>query len=503
MILCILDGWGLRPAASDNAIANAMTPNWDHILKNWSHTQLQASEEYVGLPAGQMGNSEVGHMNLGAGRVVLQDLPRINTAVANGTLDANHKIKSLCYSLKETKGTCHLMGLLSPGGVHSHQDHMVALARLVASEGIPVKVHAFLDGRDTPPQSAIPFLKEFEEACGTDLPIEIATICGRYYAMDRDQRWERTQAAYEALVEAKGITANSAVQAVEYAYADKITDEFVEATVIGDYTGIHNRDGLLMANFRADRARQLLNALCDPEFEGFVRQKRPQFKASLGMVSYSTQLDAYVSPIFPPLPLNNTLGEIVSEYGLNQLRAAETEKYAHVTFFFSGGREPPFTGEERLLVPSPKVSTYDQQPEMSALPLTNQIIDTLERKIFDLVVVNYANTDMVGHTGNQNATIKAVETVDHCLGKLEKWILKKKGLLLITADHGNAEVMQDPETGEPHTAHTCQPVPFVLIGNGYKYAQLNPGTLADVAPTILTLMGLEIPRTMTGTNLLK
>ncbi|MEN8236678.1 MAG: 2,3-bisphosphoglycerate-independent phosphoglycerate mutase [Pseudomonadota bacterium] len=498
VILCILDGWGIRPPARDNAITNARTPNWNRLLKNWPHTQLQASAEHVGLPAGQMGNSEVGHMNLGAGRVVPQTLPRINAAITEGTLSQNLRINNLCHNLKEKQGTCHLMGLLSPGGVHSHQDHLLALARLIASKDVPVKVHAFLDGRDTPPQSAIPFIKEFEDACGRQLPIQIATVTGRYYAMDRDRRWERTEAAYQALVEAKGIAADSALQAVEQAYTKETTDEFIKPTIIGDYAGIRDGDGLLMANFRADRARQLLSALCGPDFKGFVRQTRPKLNINLGLVEYSTQLNEYMPPIFSPIQLQHTLGAVVSEYGFNQLRAAETEKYAHVTFFFNGGREPHFTGEDRLLVPSPKVSTYDHQPEMSALPLTNQLIEAMERKVYDLVVVNYANTDMVGHTGNQNATMKAVETVDRCLGKLEKWILEKKGLLIITADHGNAEIMQDPKTGKAHTAHTCQPVPCMLIGNGYKYTQLKPGVLADVAPTILHLMGLEIPRVMTG-----
>ncbi len=502
LVLCILDGWGHRQPAVDNAISSAHTPNWDRMLQKWPHTLLQASEEHVGLPKGQMGNSEVGHTNLGAGRVVLQNLPRINKAVADDSLKDTHILQQYCQRLQRTRGTSHLCGLLSPGGVHSHINHIIALAHIIAKENIPVIIHGFLDGRDTPPQSAEVFLNDLQTACAAFPQITIGTISGRYYAMDRDQRWDRVKQAYGAIVNAQGPRAPSPQAALHDNYQKQITDEFVIPTIIGDYQGIRDGDGLLMANFRADRARQILAALCDPEFTRSERSKTINFAARVGMVEYSMALNRFLSPLFPPINLFNTLGEIIAQQGLNQLRIAETEKYAHVTFFFNGGREEPFVGEDRLLIPSPQVATYDLQPAMSAHRLTSQLIEAMQQKDYALIVVNYANTDMVGHTGDQQATQQAVETVDQCLGQLEQAVLTKGGTLLITADHGNAEVMLNAKTGNPHTAHTCEPVPFVLVAEQYKNAKLHSGKLADVAATILKLMEIYQPKDMTGVSLL-
>ena len=503
VVLCVLDGWGHRPDAENNAIALADTPVWDRLMASEPHSLIEASSDDVGLPAGQMGNSEVGHMSLGAGRIVLQDLPRIDRALADGSLSANPVLGDLVARLGESGGACHLMGLMSPGGVHSHQKHMAAVAREIAGRGVPVRVHAFLDGRDTPPSSARGFLDRFAADIAGVEGIAIATVSGRYYAMDRDRRWERVSRAYEAMVAAGGETAADAHAALAAAHDRGETDEFVTPTVIDGYAGMADGDGVLMANFRADRAREIVAALVDPDFDGFARARVVRFAAAGGMTGYSAGLNRFLTTLFPAVGLEGTLGEVVAGAGRTQLRIAETEKYAHVTFFFNGGEEAPFPGEERILVPSPKVATYDLKPEMSAYEVTDRLVGEIGAGRFDLIVANYANGDMVGHTGDLDATIRAVEAVDACLGRLVEAVAGAGGALIITADHGNAEKMHDGETAQPHTAHTSNPVPFVLACTGSAATKLRDGRLADVAPTVLALMGLPRPREMTGVSLLE
>jgi 2,3-bisphosphoglycerate-independent phosphoglycerate mutase len=502
LVLCILDGWGERSDGADNAIERAKTPVWHALMRRWPHAHLDASEHYVGLPDGQMGNSEVGHTNLGAGRVVLQDLPRIDAAIADGSLANLPALRDFSAKLKATGGTAHVMGLMSPGGVHSHQHQIAALAAILAEGGLPVAVHAFLDGRDTPPKSATGYLRQFESDVAGHGDVRIATVCGRYYAMDRDKRWDRVEKAYRLLVAGEGEHADDAVKAVDAAYARGETDEFVLPTAIGDYPGMKIGDGILFANFRADRIREIAGALLDPGFAGFARAKRVDFAAAVGLVEYSEELNRFLATLFPPEDLSETFGEIVADAGLTQLRIAETEKYAHVTFFFNGGRETVFPGEERILVPSPKVATYDKQPEMSAFELTDKVVAAIRSGRFDVVVLNYANTDMVGHTGDLAAAMKAVEAVDSCLGRLSAAVEAAGGTLVITADHGNAEMMRDPATGEPHTAHTLNPVPFIVVNPPGAIARLDNGRLADVAPTLLAILGLPQPKAMTGHSLI-
>ena len=502
VVLCILDGWGDRADPADNAIADAKTPVWHELLRRWPHAKLDASEHYVGLPDGQMGNSEVGHTNLGAGRVVMQDLPRIDKAIADGSLAKLPALGDFIGKVKAGGGTAHVMGLLSPGGVHSHQHQIAALANILADAGLPVAVHAFLDGRDTRPKSAVGYLKQFAADVAGSRGVRIATVAGRYYAMDRDKRWDRVEKAYRMLTEAAGEHAADAVKAVEAAYGRGESDEFVLPTAVGDYAGVKDGDGVFFANFRADRIREIAGALLDPGFSGFVRGRRIAFAAALGLTEYSEELNRFLATLFPPEDLRETFGEVVAEAGLTQLRIAETEKYAHVTFFFNGGRETVFPGEERILVPSPKVATYDLQPEMSAPEVTDKVVAAIGSGRFDVVVLNYANTDMVGHTGDLAAAIKAVETVDGCLGRLASAVEQAGGTLVITADHGNAEMMRDPETGEPHTAHTLNPVPFVMVNAPGAVARLDNGRLADVAPTLLEILGLPKPVAMTGHSLI-
>lgn len=503
VVLCILDGWGHRADRADNGILQARTPSWDRILASSPHALLQASELFVGLPKGQMGNSEVGHMNIGAGRVVLQDLPRIDQAIADGSLAANKQLAAFGAKLKKSGGTAHLIGLLSPGGVHSHQDHIAALAGMLAKAGVRVAVHAFLDGRDTPPRSAAEYLAKFlADVRGNDT-VELATVSGRYYAMDRDKRWDRVEKAYAALVEGRGETAETGRAAIDRAYAAGQSDEFVLPTVISGYSGMKDGDGVICANFRADRVREILAALLDPAFAGFPRSRIVHFAAAAGLTEYSAELNPLLATLFPPEELGETFGEIVAHAGLHQLRIAETEKYAHVTFFFNGGQEAQFPGEERILVPSPKVATYDLQPEMSAPELTDRLVEAIGSGRFDVVVVNYANTDMVGHSGDLAAAIKAVEAVDACLGRLAAAVESAGGALLVTADHGNAEMMRDPRTGQPHTAHTTNPVPVVLFNAPQGVLGLEDGRLADIAPTLLAVLGLAQPAAMTGRSLLR
>jgi 2,3-bisphosphoglycerate-independent phosphoglycerate mutase len=502
VVLCILDGWGERPDAADNAITQAKTPVWHRLMARWPHSHLNASEHYVGLPDGQMGNSEVGHTNLGAGRVVMQDLPRIDEAVATGKLAEMPPLAEFIARVKAKSGTAHVLGLMSPGGVHSHQNQIAALCRILASAGLKVAMHAVLDGRDTPPKSALGYLRQFKADTDGAGNIAVATVSGRYYAMDRDKRWDRVEKAYLTLTEAAGHQALDPLAAVEAAYARGETDEFVLPTAIADRGGMANGDGLLLANFRADRIREIGAALLDPGFSGFARNKMVAFSNALGLVEYSEELNRFLATLFPPENLEDTFGEVVSRAGLTQLRIAETEKYAHVTFFFNGGRETVFPGEERILVPSPKVATYDKQPQMSAPEVTDKVVAAIQSGKFDVVVLNYANTDMVGHTGLIDAAEHAVEAVDRSLGRLAQAVEAAGGTLIITADHGNAEMMRDPETGEPHTAHTLNPVPFVVVNAPAAVRAVANGRLADVAPTLLGLLGLPQPAAMTGRSLI-
>ena len=501
VILCILDGWGHRDETADNAIALADTPTWDRLSATCPRALLATSGLSVGLPDGQMGNSEVGHMNLGAGRVVMQDLPRIDSAVADGSLAANPVLTSAIQSVKTAGGCFHLMGLVSPGGVHSHQDHLAALARTVAAAGVPVKVHAFLDGRDTPPSSAKGFMAKFlDDIAGAD--IQVATVSGRYYAMDRDKRWDRVQLAFDAMMAGSAPGQPDALSAIQASYDQGKTDEFMLPVTIGGYRGMQDGDGLLMGNFRADRAREILHALVDPAFDGFARAKTVSFAARLGLTEYSKDLAKLLVTLFPPESLSNLLGEVVSQAGLTQLRIAETEKYAHVTFFFNGGREQVYDGEDRILVPSPKVATYDLQPEMSAPEVADRMAEAIESGKYDLIVANFANGDMVGHTGILEAAMQAARTIDSCLAKLEASVRKAGGTMLVTADHGNAEMMTDPDTRQPHTAHTTGPVDVLLVNPPAGVSALKDGRLADVAPTILALLGLPQPADMSGKPLL-
>ena len=498
VVLCILDGWGYRAERADNSICLAQTPAWHRFMAEAPQAYLKASELYVGLPHGQMGNSEVGHTNIGAGRVVMQDLPRIDQAIADGSFARNPALAKFIGALKKSSGTAHVMGLVSPGGVHSHQNHIATLARLLSDAGLKVAIHAFLDGRDTPPQSAESYLASLQADVAHLKGVEIATVSGRYYAMDRDKRWDRLEKAYHALIDGDGERAPDAGSAVARSYAAGKTDEFAVPTVIGAYSGMKDGDGVAMGNFRADRAREILTALLDPGFSGFPCKRIVKFAAALGLTEYSTELNRFVAAMFPPEDLADTFGEVVARAHLTQLRIAETEKYAHVTFFFNGGREAEFAGESRILVPSPKVATYDLKPEMSAYEVTDKLIEAIDSGRFDVIVVNYANTDMVGHSGNLGATIKAVEAVDRCLDRLSQAVTRAGGTLLITADHGNAEMMRDPETGAPHTAHTLSPVPIVLVNPPAGVVGLTDGRLADVAPTLLALLGLPQPAAMTG-----
>ena len=504
VMLLILDGWGYREKITpDNAIENGHTPNWHRLLKENPHCFVETSGLAVGLPEGQMGNSEVGHTNLGAGRVVMQDLPKIDQAVKDGSLAKKEALTNMIESLKASKGTCHLMGLMSPGGVHSMQSHILALAKIVSAAGIPVKVHAFLDGRDTPPASAAEYLAQFEKDIAGLPNVKIATIEGRFYAMDRDKRWDRIEKAYDNMVLADGKRFATVAEAIQASYGEKVTDEFVVPVVVGDYQGMKDGDAVLMANFRADRAREILYALCDKEFAGFSRKKVIRFCAHVGMTEYSVDHNRFMKTIFPPEALVNILGEVVSNHGLTQLRIAETEKYAHVTFFFNGGEEKEFKGEERILVASPKVATYDLKPEMSVYEVTEKLVKAIEDKRFDVIICNFANGDMVGHTGIMEAALKAVAAVDECLGKVEKAIKEVGGVLLVTADHGNCEKMVDENTGQPYTAHTVGKVQLVLVNDQNKVQELKDGRLADIAPTMLELLGIEQPKEMTGTSLLK
>ncbi len=502
VVLCVLDGWGWRDDDRDNAIRLADTPNFDRLWRDMPHAFLDTSGIDVGLPGGQMGNSEVGHLNLGAGRVINQDIRRIDAAIEDNSLASNEVLSRFIGGLKASGGVCHLMGLISPGGVHSHQDQIAALAGIVSAAGVPVAIHAFLDGRDTPPRSADGFMKDFIAALDGMAKVSIKTVTGRFYAMDRDKRWERVAQAYNAIVSAKGNRSTDPLATIAASYTADTGDEFVLPSVIGDYTGMADGDGILMGNFRSDRAREILMAVLDPDFDGFDRSRTVSIAAAAGLVEYSDTLAGWMEAIFPPVTLEAIFPELVSQVGLRQFRIAETEKYAHVTFFFNGGQETPYPGEDRALIPSPKVMTYDLQPEMSAQEVTDRLVEAIGSGKYDFIFVNYANPDMVGHTGILPAAITAIETVDVCLGRLEKAVGTAGGALLITADHGNAETMTDPDTGEPMTSHTTNPVPVILTSTADAHHPIRNGRLADVAPTLLALMGLERPEQMTGRSLL-
>lgn len=508
MTLVILDGWGIRDTKENNAIHLANTPHYDQWLRECPHARVETCAGHVGLPDGQMGNSEVGHTNLGAGRIVYQDFTRINLAVKNRSIHANAALNATIDKAKKAGGAIHLMGLLSPGGVHSHTDHFLAVVEAAHTLGLEkIYIHGFLDGRDTPPRSALEYIQDFEKDLKKIGAGRIVSLSGRYWVMDRDKRWERVVKAYDMLTQGSGETAKTATEGVQKAYQRNENDEFVLPTVVGDGDGhrtrVQNGDAILMMNFRADRVREISHAFLDPAqgeaaFKGFERRSLPKLSAYFTLTQYEEGLKG-VEIGFPPENLNRILGEEISKAGLKQLRAAETEKYAHVTYFFNGGEEKEFPGEDRLLIPSPKVATYDLKPEMSAPELTDAVIQRIESGQYDLVILNYANPDMVGHTGIMTAAIKAIETVDHCLGRVAAAVRKMGGEMLITSDHGNADCMLEESTGQPHTAHTNNPAPLVYIGRpGVKIAN---GALCDVAPTVLTLMGLPQPKEMTGKSL--
>jgi 2,3-bisphosphoglycerate-independent phosphoglycerate mutase len=507
LVLLILDGFGERAAAPDNAIAVADMPRWRGLLATSPHTTLDASERAVGLPAGQMGNSEVGHLNIGAGRVVYQDLTRIDLAIADGSFAKNPALDAAVAAAARNGSTLHVMGLVSPGGVHSHERHIAAMIELAGRppSGQPaprIHVHAFLDGRDTPPRSAAPSLALVEAACAKVAGARIATVSGRYYAMDRDKRWDRVEAAYDAIVDGHAAyRADSAAAALAAAYARGETDEFVKPTVVvegGTPARMEDGDVVVFMNFRADRARQLTRALTDPAFDGFARKRLPRLANFTCLTRYADEFDA-LPVAFAPQTVRRGFGEVIAGRGLQQLRIAETEKYAHVTYFFNGGVEDVYPGEDRILVPSPKVATYDQKPEMSAYEVTDKLVAAIAGGKYDAIVCNYANGDMVGHTGRIDASVKAVETLDACIGRVVDATRAAGGEVLITADHGNVEMLDDPVTGQPHTAHTLNLVPFVYVG---RRATLAPrGALQDIAPTMLALMGIPQPAEMTGHSL--
>jgi 2,3-bisphosphoglycerate-independent phosphoglycerate mutase len=502
VILIILDGFGINPKREGNAVANASTPNLDALLRNYPNSRLSMSGEDVGLPAGQMGNSEVGHMILGAGRIVYQDLTLIHKDIDDGNFCKNRNLLDALRKTKAKSGRLHLLGLLGDGGVHSHQRHMEAIIEMARQEKVDnVYLHLFLDGRDTPPTSAEQFVLDVNDKLRAYSNVKIATVTGRYYAMDRDKRWDRVEKAYLCLTEGIGNNADSAVEAIRSSYNGKVTDEFVLPTVVSGEGLIREGDGVIFFNFRADRARELTRALTEENFTEFPRQRRINLATYTTMTRYDETFNVPVA--YPPREIHRILGEIASQAGIRQLRIAETEKYAHVTYFFNGGEESKFPGEERILIPSPKdVATYDLKPEMSARPVTEALIKHLREQDVGLVIANFANADMVGHTGNFEASVRAVEVIDECLGKVIDAALGKKGKLVVTSDHGNIEQLIDYDTGMPHTAHTTNLVPVILIDDERKNCRLNQGSGVDIAPTVLQLLGLPQPQEMTGHSLI-
>ncbi len=502
VVLIILDGWGYSENPHCNAILTARTPNWDRLWRQYPHNFLRASESAVGLPSKQMGNSEVGHLNIGAGRVVYQEFTRVTRAIEDGSFFENRTLTDAVDRAVAAGRAVHVMGLLSPGGVHSHEQHIHAMLRLAAERGAQrIYLHAFLDGRDTPPKSAAASIEAAERVFAELGRGRIASIIGRYYAMDRDQRWPRVQATYDLITRGEApFTAATAIEGLELAYARGETDEFVQATAIVEPDGpvrMEDGDAVIFMNFRSDRARQITRAFVEDDFDHFPRAHRPRLADFVCLTEYSEDFPVRVA--FPPERLRNTLGGYIANAGLHQLRIAETEKYAHVTFFFNGGEETPFPGEDRILVPSPNVATYDQQPEMSAFEVTERLVEAIRGGRYDLIVCNYANPDMVGHTGNFEATVAAIEALDRCLGEVAAALEAVGGEALITADHGNAECMCDERTGQAHTAHTLNPVPLIYLGR--RADRIDGGALCDLAPTLLTLLGLPIPGEMTGCSL--
>ncbi len=497
MALIILDGWGYSEDPKDNAIMAANTPNWDKYWTQYPHTLISGSGTDVGLPEGQMGNSEVGHLNLGAGRVVYQDYTRISKAIQDGDFYENPTLVSAIDQAVSKGKAVHLMGLLSPGGVHSHEDHIHAAIKLAKSrEAKEIYIHAFLDGRDMPPRSAQPSIELLEQVCDEHGIGRIASMTGRYYAMDRDNRWDRVEAAYDMLTLGESeFTFDSATEALEAAYARDENDEFVKTSIIGDKATIEDDDAVIFMNYRADRAREITRAFVDTDFSGFTRKATPKLSDFVMLTQYAADIDTSVA--YAPISMNNVLGEHLQKLGKKQLRIAETEKYAHVTFFFNGGVENPFAGEDRELIPSPDVATYDLQPEMNASIVTDKLVEVIESQSHDVIICNFANPDMVGHTGNFEATVKAIEALDTCIGRIVKALETVGGEALITADHGNAEKMADACTGQAHTAHTSEPVPLLYVGRNAK-PTISNGVLSDLAPTMLNLMQLPIPDEMTG-----
>jgi 2,3-bisphosphoglycerate-independent phosphoglycerate mutase len=502
VMLIILDGWGLGKEYEGNAIYQANTPNFDRLIKDYPSTKLEASGLAVGLPEGQMGNSEVGHLNIGSGRIVYQELTKITKSIEEGDFFNKKEFLQALDNVKANSSKLHIMGLVSDGGVHSHNTHLYGLLELCKRQGLKdVYVHAFLDGRDVPPTIGKQHLKELEQKIAEIGVGRIATVSGRYYAMDRDNRWERTKLAYDAMVLGSGKMNSSPIEAVQKSYDDGINDEFVIPTVITEnnkpIATIDNGDSIIFFNFRPDRARQITRAIVDDDFQGFEREKKVD-TFFVTMTEYDKTIKN-VHVAFKPEKPENTLGEYISSLGLNQLRIAETEKYAHVTFFFNGGREEPYENEDRVLIPSPKVATYDLKPEMSAVEVKDEVLNRLNMNKYHLIILNFANPDMVGHTGVVEAAVKAVETVDSCLGKIIDLLLEKGGKALITADHGNAEMLIDEKDGSPITAHTTNKVPLIMVGED---ARLREGILADLAPTLLDIMGIEKPEEMTGKSLI-
>jgi 2,3-bisphosphoglycerate-independent phosphoglycerate mutase len=502
LVLIILDGFGHSDSTEYNAIHSANTPVYDQLRATQPHSLISGSGMDVGLPDGQMGNSEVGHMNLGAGRVVYQDFTRVTKAIRDGEFFDNPAITGAVDRAVSAGKAVHILGLLSDGGVHSHQDHLVAMAELAAQRGAEkIYLHAFLDGRDTPPKSAQTFIELLDSTFARLGKGRIASLIGRYFAMDRDNRWDRVEQAYNLIVNGQGqFNAASAIEGLQAAYARGENDEFVKATTLGEPVRVEDGDAVVFMNFRADRARELTRAFVEADFQEFPRARLPQLAGFVMLTQYAASIPA--ASAFAPASLTNVLGEYLAKNGKTQLRIAETEKYAHVTFFFSGGREDPFEGEERILIPSPNVATYDLQPEMNAPEVTDRIVEAIEQQRYDVIVVNYANGDMVGHTGVFEAAVKAVECLDSCVGRIVAALDKVGGEALLTADHGNVEQMEDACTGQVHTAHTCEPVPFIYIGKR-PLRMREGGVLADVAPTMLTLMGLPIPQEMTGTSIVE
>ena len=500
IVLCIMDGWGINENTENNAVALAKTPNVDFLTKTFPYSTLDASGADVGLPIGQVGNSEVGHMNLGSGRVVLQTLPKINNAFDNNEIEKNNNFQNFLLNHNKNK-TVHLLGLCSDGGVHSHSRHMIEMATLLEKNNCKTWLHIFSDGRDCSPKQLGQHIKKFEMSLPKN--IKIASLVGRYYSMDRDNRWERIKKAFDLIACGKyDRKFSNTSEGLEEAYKNNETDEFISPTLIGNYKGFEHGDSLIMVNFRADRVRELLTALLDPTFRQFEKDfNTPILSNNLGMTEYSTELSKFINSIFVKENIKNTLGEVISKANLKQLRLAETEKYPHVTFFFNGGEETVYPGETRVMIPSPKISTYDLQPEMSAKKVEIKLISSIKNKTYDLIVINFANPDMVGHTGDLKAAIKAVETVDSAIGNIKDTIIKYDGLMLLTADHGNCEIMFDETMNLPHTSHTCNKVPLILISKNGDY-KLRDGKLADIAPTILELISIITPENMSGKSLL-